>query len=69
MTATEKKTVLWTRAASDRHDQTAFDIAIQYGEQAANTYLDGIDEALTMIAAHPKVGRNSSLISPTAVDM
>lgn len=56
--ATEKRTVLWTRAASDRHDQTAFDIALQYGEQAAHTYLDGIDEALVIIADHPQVGRN-----------
>ena len=53
-----KNTVLWTSAASERHDETAYDIALQYGEQAALTYLDVIDEALFVIASHAKIGRN-----------
>jgi plasmid stabilization system protein ParE len=50
--------VLWTKAASERHDQTAYDIALQYGEQAAHTYLDGIEQALAIIADHPHIGRS-----------
>lgn len=36
-----KRVVIWTKAASDRHDQTAFDIALQYGEQAAMASIEG----------------------------
>ena len=52
-----RRSILWSRFASERHDQTAFDIALQYGEQAAFTYLDGIAQALGIIARHPRIGR------------
>ncbi len=54
----QNRLVFWTKGASARHDETAWDIALQYGEQAAYTYLDGIDEAIGLIRENPRIGRN-----------
>jgi plasmid stabilization system protein ParE len=49
--------VWWTIEASARHDETAFDIALQYGEDAGYTYLDRIDQSIGYIQDHPKIGK------------
>jgi plasmid stabilization system protein ParE len=49
--------VFWTKGASARHDETAWDIALEHGEQAAITYLDGIDHSIELIQENPRIGK------------
>ena len=53
-----KRVVFWTKGASDRHDATAWDIGLELGEQAAITYLDGIEHSIVHIQENPRIGKN-----------
>ena len=53
-----KRAVFWTKGASARHDETAWDIALEYGDHAAITYLDGIDHSIKLIQKNPRIGKS-----------
>jgi plasmid stabilization system protein ParE len=55
--AKEKRAVYWTKGASARHEATAWDIAIEYGELAAFTYLDHMDQSIKVIEDNPRIGK------------
>ncbi len=57
MTATSKRTIFWLKDASARHDETAWNLALEYGEQAAYTYLDNIDHSISLIQESPRIGK------------
>lgn len=52
-----KRLLFWTKGASIRHDETAWDIALIYGEKAASTYLDSIDRSIKLIQENPALGK------------
>lgn len=53
----KKADVAWDRFASVRHDENAFDIMERYGLEAAETYLDDIEDLELTLERHPEIGR------------
>jgi plasmid stabilization system protein ParE len=52
-----RRAVFWTKGALARHDETAWGIALEYGEHAAITYLEGIDHSIELIRENPRIGK------------